>query len=51
MNIDLRLLDISDKEEYWKVGFKNPDEEMFYYTGTKKSSYKRRNRCIYWEIN
>lgn len=40
MNIDLRLLDISDKEEYWKVGFKNPDEEMFYYTGTKNHPTK-----------
>ncbi|WP_291651280.1 GNAT family protein [Clostridium sp.] len=36
MKIDLRLLDISDKEEYWKLGFENPDKEMFYYTGTTK---------------
>lgn len=36
MDIKLRLLDISDKKEYWKAGFENPDNEMFYYTGTTK---------------
>lgn len=34
MDIKLRLLDVSDKEEYWRLGFENPDKEMFYYTGT-----------------
>lgn len=33
MEINLRFLDNKDTDEYWKVGFENPDEEMFYYTG------------------
>lgn len=34
MEINLRLLNKLDLDEYWKIGFENPDKEMFYYTGT-----------------
>lgn len=34
MDINLRLLRIEDINGYWEVGFKNPDKDMFYYTGT-----------------
>lgn len=34
MDINLRLLKIEDTDEYWEAGFKNPDKDMFYYTGT-----------------
>ncbi|GAA0087044.1 GNAT family N-acetyltransferase [Clostridium sp. MB05] len=34
MEINLRLLNKLDVNEYWEVGFENPDQEMFYYTGT-----------------
>ena len=34
MNIKLRLIEKNDKEEYWKAGFENPDEEMLHYTAT-----------------
>ena len=34
MGIYMRLLEISDLDEYWKEGFESPDEDMFYYTGT-----------------
>ena len=34
MEIYIRLLEISDLDEYWKEGFESPDKEMFYYTGT-----------------
>lgn len=34
MNINLRFLEVKDLDEYWKVAFENPDEDMFYYTGT-----------------
>ena len=34
MEIRLRLLDIKDLDEYWKVGFEEPDKDVNYYTGT-----------------
>lgn len=34
MDINLMLLKIEDTNEYFEVGFKNPDKDMFYYTGT-----------------
>lgn len=34
MDIYLRSLRKEDTNEYWEVGFKNPDKDMFYYTGT-----------------
>lgn len=34
MEINLRLLKLEDRNKYWEVGFKNPDKDMFYYTGT-----------------
>lgn len=34
MEIKLGKLSIEDKEKYWNSGFKNPDKEVMYYTGT-----------------
>lgn len=34
MDIFLRKIQEEDIEQYWEEGFKNPDKEMLYYTGT-----------------
>ena len=40
MEIKLGKLSIEDKEKYWNSGFKNPDKEVMYYTGTINNPIK-----------
>ena len=36
-DIDLKILLVSDLDDYYNAGFSNPDAEVDYYTGTKES--------------